>query len=127
MAQRTIVELLDDIDGKPADQTVSFAIDGTSYEIDLTDKNANKLRQDLQPFIAQARKADRAPKRNIRGVRTATSRERSSEIRQWARDHGITINERGRIPANVIEAYESNDPRKAKPGKQIPQTEFSSS
>ncbi|MES9542419.1 Lsr2 family protein [Spirillospora sp. NPDC049024] len=107
MAQKVEVLLVDDIDGGEADETVSFSLDGTSYEIDLSKKNAAKLRSGLEPFVAGARKARKAPVRGGRGTRTAGSRERSAEIREWAKNSGIKVNERGRIPANVIEQYEA--------------------
>ncbi|WP_021599629.1 histone-like nucleoid-structuring protein Lsr2 [Actinomadura welshii] len=107
MAQKVEVLLVDDIDGGEADETVSFSIDGTSYEIDLSKKNAAKLRGGLEPFVAGARKARKTPGRGGRGARTAGSRERSAEIREWAKGQGIKVNERGRIPANVIEQYEA--------------------
>lgn len=107
MAQKVEVLLVDDIDGGEADETVSFSLDGTTYEIDLSKKNAAKLRGGLEPFVAGARKARKPAGRQVRGTRTAGSRERSAEIREWAKNHGIKVNERGRIPANVIEKYEA--------------------
>lgn len=109
MAQRTIIELTDDIDGKKADETVTFSLDGTVYEIDLRSKNAEKLRKGLEPFVAGARKANRAKtgRRGGRNARTANSRERSQEIREWARANGIAVNDRGRIPATVVEKYDA--------------------
>lgn len=128
MAQRTVVELLDDIDGMPADETVAFAIDGVSYEIDLSEQNANRLRTSIAPYLEKARKAGAArPARKGKGSapRTANSRERSAEIRAWAKQHGIPVNERGRIPANVLSAYEANDPSKAeKDSAGVPQARF---
>jgi hypothetical protein len=107
MAQKVEVLLVDDIDGGEADETVSFSLDGTSYEIDLSKKNAAKLRDGLEPFVAGARRARRTAGKPARGTRTAGSRERSAEIREWAKNQGIKVNERGRIPANVIEKYEA--------------------
>jgi hypothetical protein len=128
MAQRTVVELLDDIDGKAADETVTFALDGVTYEIDLSAKNAGKLRNNFTPFVEKARKAGgRQAGRSGRGTgaRTTHTRERSADIRAWAKQHGITVNDRGRIPAQVVEAYEANDPSRAKDsGKAVPQTKF---
>ncbi|HEY8482438.1 MAG TPA: Lsr2 family protein [Spirillospora sp.] len=106
MAQKVEVLLVDDIDGGEADETVSFSLDGTNYEIDLSKKNAAKLREGLKPFVEHARKA-RKPTGRGRSTRTAGSRERSAEIREWAKRRGIKVNERGRIPANVIEQYEA--------------------
>lgn len=128
MAQRTVVELLDDIDGRPADETVAFAIDGITYEIDLSAQNADQLRTSVAPYVEKARKAGTVRSaRKGKGTpsRTANSRERSAEIRAWAKEHGIAVNERGRIPANVLEAYEANDPGKAEKGSGgVPQTRF---
>lgn len=104
MAQKVQVLLLDDLDGGEADETVAFSLDGRSYEIDLSNANAKALRDALQPFVEQARKAG-APAR--RRQRNTSSRERSSEIRAWAKENGIEVNDRGRIPANVVEKYEA--------------------
>ncbi|MFD0692288.1 histone-like nucleoid-structuring protein Lsr2 [Actinomadura fibrosa] len=108
MAQKVEVLLVDDIDGGEADETISFSLDGTTYEIDLSKKNATKLRKGLEPFVASARRARKATGRAGRGNRTTSSRERSAEIREWAKSNGIQVNERGRIPANVIEKYEAS-------------------
>jgi hypothetical protein len=105
MAQKITVALEDDIDGGPADETVRFGLGGTEYEIDLSTKNANAFRRQLAPFIDRARKAGRGQRR--RPGRTASSRERSSDIRAWAKDQGITVSDRGRIPASVAEQYEA--------------------
>ena len=105
MAQKVTVELQDDLDGGPADETVRFEVDGTAYEIDLSTSNATTFRQQLAPFVDHARKAGRGPRR--RGGRTAASRERSADIRAWAKDQGIAVSERGRIPASVVEQYEA--------------------
>ena len=103
--QKITVALEDDLDGGPADETVRFAIGGTEYEIDLSKKNARALRRRLAPFTGHAHKAGRGPRR--RPGRTASSRERSGDIRAWAKDHGIAVSERGRIPANVVEQYQA--------------------
>ena len=105
MAQRVTVALEDDLDGGPADETVRFRIGAAEYEIDLSTKNARALRRRLAPFIDHARKAGRGPRR--RPGRTAASRERSGDIRAWAKDHGIAVSERGRIPASVVEQYQA--------------------
>jgi hypothetical protein len=106
MAQRVTVELEDDLDGGPADQTLRFGLDGTDYEIDLSTSNAATFRQQIAPYLDHARKAGRAPRR--RPARTPSSRERSGDIRAWAKDQGIAVSERGRIPASVVEQYEAN-------------------
>jgi NADPH-dependent glutamate synthase beta subunit-like oxidoreductase len=128
MAQRTIVQLVDDIDGKPADETVTFSLDGITYEIDLSTQNADKLRASFTPYVEKARKAGtRRAARPVRdtGARTTDNPERSAEIRAWAQQQGITVNDRGRIPAQVLEAHELNKPDRAKsPAPKIPQTTF---
>jgi Lsr2 len=105
MAQKITVALEDDLDGGPADETVRFGIGGTEYEIDLSKRNAATFRRKLAPFVEHARKAGRGARR--RPGRTASSRERSADIRAWAKDQGIAVSERGRIPASVVEQYEA--------------------
>jgi hypothetical protein len=103
MTQKVTVILEDDLTGGPAKQTVRFAFDGTDYEIDLNAKNAAAFAKQLAPYIEHARRAGRAPAR--RGARTAASRQRSGDIRAWAKEHGLAVSERGRIPASVAEQY----------------------
>jgi hypothetical protein len=105
MAQTVTVVLEDDLDGGPAGQTVRFGLDGAEYEIDLSTGNAAALREKLAPFTERARKAGRGPR--SRPVRSASSRERSGDIRAWARNQGIAVSDRGRIPATVIEQYQA--------------------
>jgi hypothetical protein len=105
MAQKITVALEDDIDGGPADETVRFGLGGTDYEIDLSKKNAAAFRRKVAPFIEHARRAGRGQRR--RPGRTASSRERSADIRAWAKDQGITVSDRGRIPASVAEQYDA--------------------
>ena len=105
MAQKVTVQLVDDLDGGPADETVSFSLDGTAYEIDLSATNATEFRDAFARYYGPARRV---------GGRTAgrgTSRRRggdhrTAEIREWARANGHKVNERGRIPASIVEAYE---------------------
>ena len=105
MAQRVTVALEDDLDGGPADETVRFGLGGAEYEIDLSKKNATAFRKTITPFIEHARKAGRGPARGA--ARTAANRQRSGDIRAWAKDQGITVSERGRIPASVVEQYQA--------------------
>jgi hypothetical protein len=105
MATKVIVELEDDLDGGPADETMQFGIGGSEYEIDLNKKNAAAFRRKLAPFIEHARKAGRGQRR--RSGRTASSRHHSGDIRAWAKDQGIPLSARGRIPASVVEQYEA--------------------
>jgi Lsr2 len=105
MAHRVTVELEDDLDGGPADETLRFGLDGTEYEIDLRKNNASTFRRQIAPYIEHARKAGRGQRR--RAVRTPSSRKRSDDIRAWAKDQGIAVSERGRIPASVVEQYQA--------------------
>jgi hypothetical protein len=107
VAQKVQVILLDDLDGGAAVETVSFSVDGTAYEIDLSAKNAAALRDDFAKWVGSARRAGRggAP-RAARGRSTTTAdREQTQAIRAWARKKGLQVSERGRIPAGVIEQY----------------------
>src|SRR5216110_2927480 len=105
MAQKITVALEDDLDGGPADETVRFGLGGTEYEIDLSKKNAAAFRKQLAPFIEHARKAGRGQRR--RPGRTSASRDRSGGIRAWAKEQGIAVSDRGRIPVSVVEQYEA--------------------
>jgi len=105
MAQKITVELQDDLDGGPADETVRFGVDGAEYEIDLSKKNAAALRRTLAPFIDHARSAGRGQRRRL--GRTPASRERSGGIRAWAKVQGMAVSARGRIPASVVEQYQA--------------------
>jgi Lsr2 len=103
MAQKVTIDLQDDLDGGPADETIRFAIDGAGYEIDLRASHADAFRQQLAPYVEHARRAGRPQTR--RPGRTAAGRQHTGDIRAWAKDRGIAVNERGRIPANVAEQY----------------------
>ena len=108
MATKTSVVLIDDLDGSEADETIRFALDGVSYEIDLSSKNATKLRNALAPYIAAARRVGgRAARgRAVKTTRGAASRKpETAEIRAWAREQGYEVSDRGRIPSEIIEAY----------------------
>ena len=105
MAQKVTVALEDDLDGGPADETVRFGLGGAEYEIDLSTKNAATFRKKITPFIEHARKAGRRPAREA--ARATASRQRSGDIRAWAKGQGITVSERGRIPASVVEQYQA--------------------
>lgn len=114
MAQRTVVELTDDLDGKPIPEgqgeTVTFALEGKEYEIDLSAKNAAKLRDALAQYIRAGRKVGSGSTR--RGRRSSPStipmrpdKEQTRAIREWAQSQGYEISSRGRIPGNIIDAY----------------------
>ena len=107
MAQKIAIQFTDDLDGTEAEGTVNFGLDGTSYEIDLSKANNATLHKALAPFIEHGRKvrARRVPAQ--RGSRNAANRDRTHDIREWAKGQGMTINDRGRIPAEVIAKYEA--------------------
>jgi hypothetical protein len=105
MVTKIAVALVDDLDGSPAEETVRFGVGSTEYEIDLNKKNARTLRTGLEPFVEHARKSGRGSRR--RPARPSSARERSSDIRAWAKAEGITISDRGRIPADVVAQYEA--------------------
>jgi hypothetical protein len=105
MAQKVTVLLVDDIDGGPADETVSFSLDGVSYEIDLSTKNAASFRDSLAQYVGTARKAGGRGSGRSSGRRRASGDNKTAQIREWARANGHQVNERGRIPATVADAY----------------------
>ncbi len=108
MAQKVQVLLVDDLDGSEATETVTFGLDGVAYEIDLSSGNAGQLREELAHYVEHARKAaNSAVAARCRRPRSGAGREQSARIREWARSHGHKVNERGRIPANIVAEYEA--------------------
>lgn len=106
MAQRVQVLLVDDVDGSDADETVRFALDGVTYEVDLTKANAEKLRGDFATWVGHAR---RAGGRRRGGANHGPARARRNDlgdVREWARQHGHKVSDRGRISAEVQAAYD---------------------
>lgn len=98
MAQKVSIVLVDDIDGDEATETVSFALDGREYEIDLNDRNAAKLRDAMAPFVGHARRGGGRKRNRSGGPNPA-------DIRAWARENGFTVPDRGRVSSQVREAY----------------------
>jgi hypothetical protein len=113
MAQRVQVQLVDDLNGEEAHETVRFGVDGTSYEIDLTTGNADRLRSTLGGYVEKARKANTGGRRNQGGQRNTSSsasgagrsRDETQQIRQWAQDNGHNPSSRGRISKTIVDAY----------------------
>ncbi|MEV6397096.1 Lsr2 family protein [Streptomyces sp. NPDC051907] len=107
MAQRVVVVLSDDIDGGEAAETVAFALDGKSYEIDLNPANAKKLRKALAPYVAAGRKQTRAGKRDKprTAYRHTAVDAAPAAVRAWALSHKMDVPARGRIPKRVYEAF----------------------
>jgi hypothetical protein len=103
MAQKVNIVLVDDIDGSDASETVSFALDGASYEIDLNAANAAKLRDALATYVGHARKVGGRRPAGRRGA--AAGGPAAKEVRAWARDNGYDLPDRGRIPADAQAAY----------------------
>jgi hypothetical protein len=108
MAQKIHIVLEDDLDGSEATETVTFGLDGTTYEIDLNDKNAAKLRDALAPYLGHGRKVGAAPRRSgARKPAVSDSGASAREIRDWARGNGYDVPERGRVSADVRAAFDA--------------------
>jgi hypothetical protein len=110
VAQKVNIILVDDIDGSEATETVSFALDGTSYEIDLNDGNANALREAMSGYIGHARKASggaRSGRRSTSRSSAGASSSHTKDVREWAKSQGMDVSERGRISADVQQAYDA--------------------
>ncbi len=112
MAKQVITVLTDDLDGTDADRTVEFGLDGVNYTIDLSDKNAGKLRKALEAYIAAGHRVGRGPTGGRGGPRTravavagGSSRDQNQAIRAWAAKNGYEVSERGRIPVSVMQAF----------------------
>jgi Lsr2 len=108
MAQKVQITLLCDLDdgNVEADETLHFGLGDASYEVDVCGKHAQQVRDGLQAFVAHARRTSSASSRRRSG-RTAAGRDQTVGIRAWAKDHGIQVNDRGRIPASVVKEYEA--------------------
>jgi nucleoid-associated protein Lsr2 len=113
MARQVVTLLTDDLDGSEADRTVEFGLDGVSYTIDLSEKNAGKLRKALEPYLSAGTRVgrgavDRRSTARARGPAAGgrTSREQNQAIREWAVKNGYEVSERGRIPTSVMDAFE---------------------
>jgi hypothetical protein len=121
MATQTTTTLIDDIDGSAANDTYSFGLDGATYEIDLSEKNAERLSEALSAFVAAGRRVDssrRSGRTSNRGggsrqvkagrpSRVAPDREQTTAIRNWARSQGLTVSDRGRLSQTIIDQFEA--------------------
>lgn len=117
MARKTIVTLVDDLTGEAAESisTVEFALDGRAYELDLTDENSAKLHDALAPYVNAARKLGGRRRSGARPGRGVTSTRRGpgynrqtlKSIREWAKKNGYNVRDRGRLPAEVVQAWET--------------------
>jgi hypothetical protein len=119
MAQKVLVQLVDDLDGTSSLDvtTVLFGLDGVTYEIDLSDTNAERLRDSLSQYVDSARRVGGRVKRGTRpaGSKSANASE-AGQIREWAQENGFELAGRGRIPSHVVDAYRAaqNDSKKSK-------------
>jgi hypothetical protein len=112
VAQKITTLFIDDIDGGAAEGTVRFALDGAEYEIDLNAKHSEELRSALGKYVSHARKVGGASRRAGRGAagragRGAGSTVNTTEIRNWARENGFDIKDRGRVPADLVAKYQA--------------------
>ncbi|HVF04475.1 MAG TPA: Lsr2 family protein [Frankiaceae bacterium] len=112
MAQKVQVLLVCDVceGGKPGSETIGFGVDGSQYEIDLCDKHAKNLRDSVAQFVGAARRASTGGRSGSRGGRRSSGggdRQRTQEIRAWARTKGIKVSERGRLSSDIVAKYEA--------------------
>jgi len=112
MAQRVHVEMVDDLDGSEASQTVPFSLDGVTYEIDLSEDNATALRDELATYVSAARrvggrKVRLATGQSLSGSPSGTDRERNRQIREWAQANGFEVADRGRLSSEIIAGFEA--------------------
>src|SRR3954453_5768492 len=112
MAKQIITVLTDDLDGGDADRTIEFGLDGVNYTIDLSEKNAGKLRKALDPYLTVASKVGRSGTNGRIAFRrpavsTRSNRDQNQAIREWATRNGYQVSERGRIPSPIVEAFHS--------------------
>jgi hypothetical protein len=104
VASRTITLLQDDIDGSDATQTVRFAIDGTEYEIDLSERNANRFRESIAEFVGHARKVSGRRGRKAASL-VGADMSKAGQMREWLMEHGYDVSERGRLSDWLQQVY----------------------
>jgi len=109
MAKQVITVLTDDLDGGDAEQTIEFGLDGVTYTIDLSEKNAGKLRKAFDPYLTVASRIGRTGAHGRLTSRAAaparSNRDQNQAIREWAAKNGYEVSERGRIPGAIVEAF----------------------
>jgi hypothetical protein len=106
MAQKVNIILVDDLDGTEATETVTFGLDGSTYEIDLNDANASALREALSGYVGHARRVTGGGRRT-RKASGSGSASNTKDVREWAKAQGMEVSERGRISADVQQAYDA--------------------
>lgn len=111
MARKIVHQLIDDIDGTILElgdgETVHFALDGTGYEIDLTDENAAALRDAFAPFVQAGRRVSAGGQGRAGRSRSRAGQRDLAPVRAWAKENGYSVSTRGRVPAAVLEAYDA--------------------
>ena len=107
MAQKVNIQMVDDIDGSDDAETVRFGLDGTQYEIDLSSEHARELRALAAPYVEKARKAAGPGRGAARPRNAAANGADSRKVRDWAKGRGIEVNDRGRVPGNVVAQYQA--------------------
>lgn len=109
MAQKVEVRLVDDLDGGTADETVTFSLDGTEYEIDLSDEHATALRGEVWKYVQAARRVGKVTARRGRTATAAapSNRERNQAIREWAKGIGLDVSDRGRLSQDIVDRYDA--------------------
>jgi hypothetical protein len=108
MVQKMITELFDDLDGSPAVETVRFGYAGREYEIDLNEEHAAALDEALAPYVEHARRTNGGkPRRGRRAEEGRRSSKKLRAIRQWAREQGLQVSDRGRISADIVAKYDA--------------------
>jgi len=105
MANKVVVQLVDDIDGGPAAETIAFALEGVNYEIDLSAEHAAELRDAFAQWVGNSRRIGGRKTTRAGSAKAAPARSDAGKIREWARSRGIDVSERGRIPAELHERY----------------------
>jgi nucleoid-associated protein Lsr2 len=108
MAQKVQVILVDDLDGGEAEESVTFSLDGVSYEIDLSAENAEALREAIAPWVGHARRVSggRGRGRGPGRPRAAAAKTDLADVRNWARENGYQVSDRGRVSSEVMSAYD---------------------
>ncbi|MDE9364442.1 Lsr2 family protein [Luteipulveratus sp. YIM 133132] len=107
MAQKLQVLLLDDVDGSEAAETVSFGLDGVTYEIDLSASNAAEFRKELSTWTESARRT--GGRRSTTKAPGTSNRHDLTKVRDWARDNGYSVSDRGRVSREIQEAYDKSE------------------
>jgi hypothetical protein len=106
MAQKIQTLFIDDLDGSEAAGTVRFGLDGTEYEIDLSTANSDELRKALEQYVRHGRRTGGTARRAPRG-RRANDAVDNAKVREWAKGQGIEVKDRGRVPADIVEKYQT--------------------